>query len=572
MDYDVIIVGGGPAGSTLAGLLLKHRPDVRVCVFERSKFPRFHVGETMVSELNRTLQELGVYRKLEDSGFIRKMGATFIWGDTDTPWHMLFGDLDRIEEVDTGSGSVQTTWSWHVERARYDDVLLRHAQALGATVHERTGIQRLLRDDDGRVCGVETDDSQSFTAQWVIDATGQQGLAGSLSDRDMDPILRNVAYGTYWTGANLFEEWNGTLSASRALIVAHPHGWSWVFPVRPDLVSVGLVTSLESHRARQGASPEDTVHQAIAESKHLSKILEGATLTEGPQGARVRVTTDFSYTSRSIVQPGLIRLGDAAGFVDPILSVGCFLGQSFARFLAYSLNTAMADDGGMDARRALNAYEHQVRDTLASFRELTYFFYRFNHRPDEWWARARDLVAATALPQAANDRSAFLAFATGFAAEGGVWREPGSFFDPEFFEDMYENLAFPNGAPESVESQSTRRPLTLDDTITLRANPTLTPSAVPLEGKGRLAPSIRVEINDSNQGEARRIRRIHVPAALESLFPLFDGQTTLREMGDRFAAEQRLEPNHRASLDRYILWVGNSLIQRDLATVSEGSA
>jgi flavin-dependent dehydrogenase len=561
MNFDAIIVGGGPAGSTLGGMLLKYRPNSRILILERAHFPRFHVGETLVTELNRTLQELGVYEQLEASGFIRKMGATFIWGDSDEAWHMLFGDFDRIEHVDTGHGTVQTTWSWHVERSRYDDVLLRHAESMGATVQQGVGVTDLIHDDQGRVTGVHTDQGETHTARWVVDATGQQGLAGSLADREMDPVLQNIAYGTYWKGAHLLEDWNGNLSASRAFIVAHPQGWSWVFPVRKDLVSVGLVTSLEAHRNRRDQDPEAFVQQAIAESPHLSRILEGAELCEGPQNSRVRISTDFSYTSRSIVQPGLIRLGDAAGFVDPILSVGCFLGQSFARFLAYALNTVLSSDGGVDEDRALGAYEHQVRDTLASFRELTYFFYRFNQSPDDWWAHARALVASTAMPSAASDREAFLAFATGFAAHGSVWREPGAFFGQDFFVDLYTRFV-----PAASMQTSATSPLGLQDVIALRAEPTLTASAVPLEGEGRLAPSTRVEVGVGEPGESRRIRRMQVPVAMGELFPLIDGEATLTQIGDTFVAKNDIDPSHRASLNRYILWIARSLVDRDLAT------
>lgn len=561
MNFDVIIVGGGPAGSTLAGMLMKYRPESSVLVLERAHFPRFHVGETLVTELNRTLQELGVYEQLEGSDFIRKMGATFVWGKSDEPWDMLFGDFKRIEHVETGNGSVQTTWSWHVERSRYDDVLLRHAASLGATVQEGTGVTGLIRDENGRVTGVHTDQGESHTARWVIDATGQQGLDGSLAEREMDPILQNIAYGTYWKGAKLLEDWNGNLSASRAFIVAHPQGWSWVFPVRKDLVSVGLVTSLDAHRNRRDTDPEAFVRQAIAESPHLSRILDGAELSEGPQNSRVRVSTDFSYTSRSIVQPGLIRLGDAAGFVDPILSVGCFLGQSFARFLAYGLNTILSSDGRMDEDRALGAYEHQVRDTLASFRELTYFFYRFNQSPDDWWAHARELVASTAMPSAASDREAFLAFATGFAAHGSVWREPGAFFGQDFFVDLYTRFV-----PAASNEPAAASPLSLQDILALRAEPTLTASAVPLEGEGRLAPSTRVEVGVGEPGESRRIRRMQVPVAMGELFPLIDGKATLTQIGDTFVANKDIDTAHRASLNRYILWIAQSLVDRDLAT------
>lgn len=567
MAYDVIVVGGGPAGSTVAGILLRHRPASRVLVLERARFPRFHVGETLVTELNRTLGELGVYDRLAEGGFIRKLGATFVWGDTEQPWHMLFGELDRVVTADTGLGTVQTTWSWHVERARYDQILLDHAASLGAEVQQETGVAALLRDETGRVVGVRTDAGEEHRARFVIDATGQQGLEGSLSDRELDPVLRNVAYGTYWTGARLLSDYNGTLEASRAFIVSHPHGWSWVFPVRPDLVSVGVVTSLDRHKARRGADPEAFVRQAIADSPYLADILRDATLTEGPQDTRVRVTSDFSYTSRSIVQPGLVRVGDAAGFVDPILSVGCFLGQSFARFLGYALRTALDGDPKVGEDRALAAYEHQVRDTLAAFRELTYFFYRFNQAPDDWWAHARSLVASTAFPRAMSDREAFLAFATGFAAHGSVWREPGAFFDEVFFLDLYTRFVQPDASTDAAHA-----PVSPADVLQLAGDAVRTPSAVPLDGEGRLAPSLRVEIAGDPSEGARRLRKLHVPPALGAVFDHLDGSTSLADIADAVAAAQGVPDRHRKALDRYVLWVGQGLVDRGLATVSRQAA
>ncbi len=569
MRWDVIVIGGGPAGSTAAGMLLRHRPHSRVLVLEKARFPRFHVGETMVTELNRTLGELGVYDRMESAGFVRKLGASFVWGDGDTPWHMLFGEMERVRTVDTGMGTVQTTWSWHVDRARYDEVLLDHAATLGATVEQAVGVDRLVRDDTGRVTGVHTGDGRTLHARYVIDATGQQGLEGSLSDRALDPILRNVAHGTYWTGARLAPEYNGTLAASRAFIVAHPHGWSWVFPVAEDLVSVGVVTSVEHKKAMRGVDPEAFVRQAIADSPHLSHILEDATMVPGPQDRLVRVTSDFSYTSRSIVQPGLIRVGDAAGFVDPILSVGCFLGQSFARFLAYALRTVL--DDGMDETRALAAYEHQVRDTLRAFRELTYFFYRFNHAPDDWWAHARDLVADTAFPRVESDREAFLAFATGFAAHGSVWREPGSFFDDVFFLDLFSRFVQP-----SASRDPSRDTVGDDDVVALLGPVTWADSAVPLDGEGRLAPSLRVEVAVDDHEGARRLRRMQIPPAMRPLFDQLDGHRTLAEACDRMADARNIPAQHRPALTRYARWVAQSLVDRGLAArtprAGEGAA
>lgn len=565
MSWDVIVVGGGPAGATVAGILLRHRPSTRVLVLERAHHPRFHVGETLVSELNRTLQELGVYEAIDEAGFIRKVGATFVWGTDDRPWDMIFGDIDTPRDVRTKHGWVQTSWTWHVERSRYDEALLRHAEGLGADVREGIGVASLI-EEGGRVVGVVTDDGAEHRARFVVDATGQSGLCGSLADRQLDPILRNVAYGTYWRGFDILDRYNGDLSRSRAFIVAHPHGWSWAFPIRDDLFSVGVVTSLDEHKAAKGRDPEAFVLESVASSPELSRVLQDAELVEGPHGKRVQVSSDFSYVSRSIVQPGLARVGDAAGFVDPILSVGCFLGQTLGRYLAYALRTALDGAKGMTEERALTGYAHQVRDTLSSFRELTYFFYRFNQRPEDWWAHARRLVADTAFPQVADDKQAFLHFATGFAAHGATWREPTAVFDEGFFASIHDHF-YEGGVDPEVDAA-----LGDEDVVTLVGAPVLEDSAVPVEGEGFLAPAVRVVVEvPGTAGEAATVRRMHVPPSMAAVFDAVDGERSVGGVVDAMVARLKVGPAHRTALDRYTRWVLGECVVRGVAAVQRAS-
>ena len=150
-----------------------------------------------------------------------------------------------------------------------------------------------------------------------------------------------------------------------------------------------------------------------------------------------------------------------------------------------------------------------------------------------------------------------------------MWREPGSFVDGDFFRDLYSRFV---PSASDADDGNTGHQVTLTDVLTLRAQPTLTPSAVPLEGQGRLASSIRVEVDHANQGEASRIRRMHVPDAMSGLFELIDGRTSLLELADAYQTARGIDAGHRESLERYILWIGQSLIDRDLATLTTGQS
>ncbi|GDX79185.1 hypothetical protein LBMAG42_09960 [Deltaproteobacteria bacterium] len=553
---DVLVIGGGPAGATLASILLRHRPQSRVRIVERETFPRFHVGETLVSDINLVLDEMGAYEAVAAAGFVKKYGATFRWGLSPEPWHMIFASLDELRPVD--AKGVQTAFTWHVDRAVYDTILLDNARALGAEVV--VGAVRSLLEAEGRVVGVRMEDGTEHHARFVVDATGQAGLCGSLADRVVDPHLQNIAAWGYFRGFHFEPELNGTWESSRAFIVAHEYGWSWYFPIRPDLVSVGVVMHRDD---LQGDRPDARFAAAIQSCPELSRLLHDATLVPYAEGAPlVHVIRDYSYLSSSIVRPGFARVGDAAGFVDPILSVGCFLGQSGARILAYGLRTLLGGDPRLDEATVLGAYADHVLDTLRAFREVTWFFYRFNERPDAWWGEARRQVADAGFPSQAHDRHAFTAFATGFAARRSVFREPNGMFGEPFFEDAFRRLVNPAAAPPPPS----RPRLKSSDRPRLLGRAELRASAVPVDGSGRMIPALRVEVHTpAAHGGDALVRRLFVPRSMAPLFAWLDGNHDLASLVRRLDGTLHLGIEHEPALVRYVRGVVEGLVERGLA-------
>lgn len=568
--WDVIVVGGGPAGSTVASILLRHRPETRVLVLERAAFPRFHVGESLVPEVNRILHEMGAYEKMERAGFVRKYGATFRWGLQREPWTTLFGEMEALRPLHERFGPVQTLYTWHVDRARYDHLLLDHAASLGAEVRQGAAVSGLI-ESAGRVQGVVTAQGEEFRARYIVDATGQAGLSGSLADREMDPRLRHVACWGYWRGFHFDPRYTGMLDSTRAFIVAHANGWSWFFPIREDLVSVGVVTSLEAYRDRMRKDPEGFYRQALASSPELRHLLREARLERYREDLPfVHCLSDFSYFSRSLTRPGFARVGDAAGFVDPILSVGCFLGQFFGRVLAYGLSTLLRGDDRLSEEVVWEAYGSHLQDALQAYRQITYFFYRFSGRPEDWWAEARRLVETAGFPRAATDRQAFNLFVTGFAARRGFFRESTAVFDEPFFEEALRQLVSPQSPSGPAKTLPGARHI-----FRLRGEPMLRPSAVPLEAQGRMAPALRVEIHPEGAcPEQRFLRRLYVPPSFAPLFQLVDGRRSVRQLGESLLDRIGAGPAHRAYVARYTQMILAGLWERGLAeaVAAEGAA
>jgi flavin-dependent dehydrogenase len=328
---DVAVIGGGPAGSA-AGTQLA-RAGLRVAIFEKEKFPRFCVGESLLPHGNDLLRRLGVWEKLESSGFLRKYGAEFATADDSCRHRLWFGDnLDADHE-----------YTYQVERAAFDQLLLDHARASGCTVREQAKITRLEDHDSGAaiVRGEDPEGSFAVRARWIVDASGRRSFAGPRLGlrRAETQKERRVAIYAHFAGAARHEgKAEGHIS-----IVRTSGGWFWMIPLAGDRMSVGLVLpAAEVKGAADGKLEEIFSAHVAAAPAVATRLAASRRLTP------LRATGDYSWKFSSFATRRVILTGDAAGFVDPIFSSGVMLAMQ-SGLLAADL-VARADRHGRGLR------------------------------------------------------------------------------------------------------------------------------------------------------------------------------------------------------------------------------
>lgn len=417
--WDLIVVGGGPAGSTLAGITRKHDPTARVLVLEKAAFPRHHVGESLLPGAIPVLKELGVHAKIDAGGFPRKMGVVFVWGDDRTPWDADFNNLN-LEMVKKHGRLLDAEFSWQVLRSRYDQILLDHAAELGAEV--RFGWRAVSAvEENGRVVGVVVEKEgrrETLRCGTLADCSGQSGfLSAQRGTRAVNEELKNVAGYAYYKGAKWKFEFSGHPDKTKIFVCSVPEGWFWYIPLAPDMVSVGLVSKASFVKAHpRGKDFRDYFFDALGRCAEINPLLRDAVLMTDvdPQspGKDFFATGDWSYQNERACGEGWLAAGDAAFFLDPLLSSGVMMAHLSGHRAAYTwLSARREPDEGI---RALlwTDYDRFCKEVSGAFMALVRFWYRHDPNARAWWSEARRAHAGRS-PVDLDDKTAFVAVAAG---------------------------------------------------------------------------------------------------------------------------------------------------------------
>jgi flavin-dependent dehydrogenase len=550
---DVVIIGAGPSGSTLAGLLRKYRPQTRVLVVEKLLFPRHKIGESLLVDVNRILVDLGAYAQVEAAGFSRKYGATFIWGDEREPFHFLWKEGATIARAPEG---YQLNHTWHVDRPEYDSILADAARRHGAEIVYEQAVTRLLFDGD-RVTGVEVrgPDGQLRTvaARFVVDCAGAQGPAHrQLCKRQLDESLRNIAVFGYMRGVADDLTLNGT-DEKRTLILTHDQGWVWVIPLRDGITSVGFVTAVDNYR-RAGVEDHRAYYTSIIQSlrEYPSLFADAELVDYRGDGKLVHSVQEYSYQCEQIAGPGWATCGNAAGFVDAILSIGVYVAQTHAQFLACALRSVL--DGAVPEHEAFACYATTVRENLGAFRAVAHLFYAFNGSMSDWWRGCSAQLRNSTLVPSTEDKGAFLAYFTGFSARSAIYHEAINAFGGSFLLDVSAQLFGEQplfaGGGLSAEASRARALVKRNPVLELDAGVSAQGFWLPDVQAGGLAPVTRVDIRHDGLGASPDIaKRLYLPAALAEVMRQLDGRCSLAQHAARLVADGVFDSPEHARLE-----------------------
>ncbi len=348
--HDVIVIGGGPAGTTAATLLAQR--GFEVLLLERERFPRFQIGESLLPYNNDLLDRLGITPKLEGGEFSPKYGAEFVTGDGEIGYAFRF-DRNLPQEYHR---------TFQVKRADFDLLRLRNAASLGVNVREEAPVAAVQLDDPNRAV-VQLANGETAEGRFVIDASGHGSIVGQKhGEKSEIESLKKVAFFAHYRNVPR----PPGRDAGNTIIVVLRDSWFWLIPITADLMSVGLVVDRE-HVRRCGLQPEELLARTIAATPYMAGRMK-----EAERVTQLYARKDFSYAMNRIVGKNFALVGDAAGFIDPIFSTGVFIAMKSADIAAEAIEQRLRR-GSM---RRLRAYQRSVNRGLHRYFRFISNFYR----------------------------------------------------------------------------------------------------------------------------------------------------------------------------------------------------
>jgi len=538
---DVLVIGGGPAGSAAATMLA--RQGWRVLLLERERFPRDHVGESLLPASIPILEELGVLPAVEAQGFVKKLGATMVWGRDRQPWSWFFGETNR-----------RNPHSYQVWRPTFDHLLLDNAADQGVEVRQGWRATEVLlgaqprqpRENPHPVSAAnlqspgaegsapvvrcqEADGSERLIpARFVVDASGQNGLLGRQLDlRRWDESFRNLAVYAYYLGTARLPPPADT----NIFIESYAHGWLWTIPLHTGQASVGAVVDqrIGEERVRE-LGLEGFLDEQLTQAPHTARMLSNASRVSGPF-----IVKDWSYACDNIAGDGYVLAGDAACFIDPLFSSGVHLAlMSGVLAAAYASTALRSPEMGPEAARV---YQELYMKEYHHFREMVRLFYSSNRTVDSYfWEARRILEGQDGEESGMSPRASFIQAVAG---------QP-----PRGYERMVlERGAAPTAFAESVravEEDRKRRQTEIQSLLDPRNGQ---PPRI-LDSTPRLRPGVRVErkpvpgdgVFDWGHVLVTEGHPEGLPCSslVARLATMVDGQITVRQLLTSLAAEVEL--------------------------------
>lgn len=358
--YDAIIVGGGPAGSASSYILAEH--GHRVLLLEREKFPRYHIGESMIPFTYGPMERLGLIPLMKSSNFVKKYSVVFVSpnGRQQSQPFYFFNRYDRESIAQT----------WQVVRSEFDEILLNHARSKGVEVREETSVKELLRDATGKVTGVraqlKSGEVVEFRAPITLDCTGKEAFSSVRNGwRMKDPYLNKIAVWTYYKGS---KREPGIDEGQTTVAYVPDKGWFWHIPQHNDMVSVGVVAE-GKYLTRDGVrDPKAIFHREVEENPWIKDHL-----SVGASTGDYYLISEYSHHARHCGSDGLLLVGDAFAFLDPVFSSGLMLALKSGVLAGDEVHKAILAKDFSPAR--FSGYATQMRQGVENMRKLVYAFY-----------------------------------------------------------------------------------------------------------------------------------------------------------------------------------------------------